>query len=356
MRLLILLFISATSLHAAALELQIVDEHKITATGEIVRGDLDRFRAFFGAYECRFSDNCTLSLISPGGNLLEGIRLGLYFQEKGIETLVEKDNYCYSACAIAFLGGTRFYATGTGPYKTLEIGALLGFHSYSAYPEFAARGVVLSEAIESDRVIRGIILEYAQEVLVPNLGLLSDITTVASEDIYLVSTIRDIKGLGITLLGDLPQRTSGWWKTVCEKTVASSLSVFEREEHGVRGRFRENSNSITQITEPSVLRHQLVEIFYASLGDANDEIRYSELSQLSAPVFLHVLLGTMPEFPVYRMELERGGGFYYDYCYAFDADYGYIGTVLVSNFFNDSFELITYSARDGWIPYDLPLW
>ena len=59
----------------------------------------------------------TVFLNSPGGNAMTGYQLGYLFREKGVYTIVAKDATCFSACAIAFIGGD---------VKT-KVG-LLGFH------------------------------------------------------------------------------------------------------------------------------------------------------------------------------------------------------------------------------------
>lgn len=47
----------------------------------------------------------TLRLDSPGGNMLGGLRLGYALRDIGIHTEVPAGGKCFSACAIAFLGG-----------------------------------------------------------------------------------------------------------------------------------------------------------------------------------------------------------------------------------------------------------
>jgi hypothetical protein len=49
--------------------------------------------------------NIAIYLASLGGNLYEGMELGLYFRQNRIKTVVEGGQDCASACALAFLGG-----------------------------------------------------------------------------------------------------------------------------------------------------------------------------------------------------------------------------------------------------------
>jgi hypothetical protein len=52
-------------------------------------------------------------LSSPGGSLAEGIAIGVTIHERSIITAVSADNSCYSACALAWLGG-RLRILGDG--------------------------------------------------------------------------------------------------------------------------------------------------------------------------------------------------------------------------------------------------
>ncbi len=67
-------------------------------------------------------------LDSPGGNLHEGMRLGKFFHQARIETVVESKTRCTSACALAFLGGRD----NSGKLKrTKSSSGGVGFHSFS---------------------------------------------------------------------------------------------------------------------------------------------------------------------------------------------------------------------------------
>jgi hypothetical protein len=70
-------------------------------------------------------------LNSPGGLLVEGLRLGRFFHDAKIATYVFAGGIgCHSACSLAFLGG-RDSATGK-PLRVMMAGARLGFHQFSA--------------------------------------------------------------------------------------------------------------------------------------------------------------------------------------------------------------------------------
>jgi hypothetical protein len=67
-------------------------------------------------------------LDSPGGNLREGMRLGRFFNQNKIETVVDSKTRCTSACALAFLGGRD---SNGKTQRTKASTAGVGFHSFT---------------------------------------------------------------------------------------------------------------------------------------------------------------------------------------------------------------------------------
>lgn len=114
--------------------------------GPVVEGDLDQLKSLFDAnIACGFEQlpadggNCAIvSLESPGGNYIEGLRLAQFLRDNRIATVVETGAECYSACAFAFLGGTGYSTQeGIGVYvdRMVAPGAILGFHAPYFAPE-----------------------------------------------------------------------------------------------------------------------------------------------------------------------------------------------------------------------------
>jgi hypothetical protein len=69
-------------------------------------------------------------LDSPGGHLYEGLRLGRFFHESKIKTVIEgNEGTCASACALAFLGGRD--AVSSKSWRAKSSSSRLGFHSFS---------------------------------------------------------------------------------------------------------------------------------------------------------------------------------------------------------------------------------
>jgi hypothetical protein len=114
-------------------------------SGPVVEGDAQKLIALLDEKaKCDVSllptegGNCAVvTLQSPGGNYVEGLKLARLFRERAFTTVVEVNSECYSACAFAFLGGTGYSSQdGVGVYndRIVEPGGILGFHA----PYFAS--------------------------------------------------------------------------------------------------------------------------------------------------------------------------------------------------------------------------
>lgn len=69
---------------------------------------------------------------SPGGNLWTSMRIGEEIRDRGWKTAVS--GYCFSGCAVVFLGGVERYFTDDKPYSQTQ----LAFHA--AYNTIEASG------------------------------------------------------------------------------------------------------------------------------------------------------------------------------------------------------------------------
>jgi hypothetical protein len=88
----------------------------IQVQGELVLEDIDQFRAKASAA----NKTAIVLLDSPGGSLLAGIRIGKFIRMKSWATAVAADTECASACAFAWLGGTKRFVSAT---------SRIGFHA-----------------------------------------------------------------------------------------------------------------------------------------------------------------------------------------------------------------------------------
>lgn len=116
-----------------------LDSRTIHLGGTIREGDASRLREVLARLGT--SSPVTIELASPGGDLLEGYRIGGLLKEFGVVAVVRKGDICLSACALAFLGGSARNAAALGPAKcNLEIGGKVGFHNFWLNPNGAGAG------------------------------------------------------------------------------------------------------------------------------------------------------------------------------------------------------------------------
>lgn len=87
----------------------------VTFYGDIKLGDENIFNAL--TPDCKGGG---VLLKSDGGSLTAGLRIGELIREKGLETAVAFDARCASACALAWLGGTKRY---------MSTSSWIGFHA-----------------------------------------------------------------------------------------------------------------------------------------------------------------------------------------------------------------------------------
>ncbi|MFG1347258.1 hypothetical protein V5F59_20395 [Xanthobacter autotrophicus DSM 431] len=100
----------------------------VLATGPVKAGDADRFRAYLARAPRK--PRMAIYLSSPGGNLYEGMKLGLAFHQLGVRTVIEGNGaMCVSACAIAFLGGRD---SDGKPWRAKSSSSELGFHAWKS--------------------------------------------------------------------------------------------------------------------------------------------------------------------------------------------------------------------------------
>ena len=97
-------------------------------SGSIEEGDAGRMRAALDSVAAGVAVSVILE--SPGGHLAEGLLLGTLFHEAKVTTVVRGGgSICYSACAVAFLGG-REPRSGK-PMRVKMSGGKLGFHQFA---------------------------------------------------------------------------------------------------------------------------------------------------------------------------------------------------------------------------------
>lgn len=127
-------------------------------------------------------------LDSPGGLMVEGLKLGRFFHEAKIATYVFAGGMgCHSACSLAFLGG-RDAASGK-PLRVKMSGARLGFHQFATKFDTAK---TYKQKDMNDAV------EHAQRVMDAVIGYLHDI----GEDLGFLPLMLRAPHESITLVDD----------------------------------------------------------------------------------------------------------------------------------------------------------
>jgi hypothetical protein len=277
----------------------------IQASGVIEHGDTQKFLAFVRVNGAARTDNWTVELSSPGGNLIEGIALGQAFRNAGMVTSVRRGNVCMSACAIAYLGGVYVGAAGEGVGRQLEFGATLGFHGFKSDND----GVeVISQTISTSRIVTALILTYAADMKGVDIGWLSEALTVPPESIYLVSRPHDIRALSIELMNIPTTIPKEWFLNACRAAVAPFKPDIDY--------FGERVTPINEVI-PTVkrLRQLIVTTRFAS-----EAAIASALAPLNDRDAISVVLPNWavmkPILDARLVNLERGAGFYYDQCIA----------------------------------------
>jgi hypothetical protein len=156
----------------------------IAATGKIDPGDSQKLLRYLRTLPRK--PNTAVYLSSPGGSLIEGLKLGYLFKEMRIKTVVEGDrpnNLCASACALAFLGGHDLEGR---PWRSSTTNSLLGYHQF--YCGDGARCTDEQAAVS-------VILRYGKEVGAP-LEIFIEMFDHPPQDMHWFST-NELCSLGI---------------------------------------------------------------------------------------------------------------------------------------------------------------
>ncbi|MEP0657972.1 MAG: hypothetical protein ABJC87_01785 [Roseobacter sp.] len=149
----------------------------------------------------------TLTMDSPGGSYSEGLKLMDLFRELQIATRVSENASCMSACAIAFMGGSRILANTFSTSRTVEPGGKLGFHAPSLNLE--AESLVPAQLLQTSyaealSAIAGVLERRDQFEI--QTSLVERILSTPPSETYILETVDDFARWGITV--DLDQ--SSW--------------------------------------------------------------------------------------------------------------------------------------------------
>lgn len=91
----------------------------VVLTGDIADGDAYAFSLLVDEQRARGKPIARLNLNSPGGRLVEAVRLATLVRRSGFITLVSRENICASACFMIFAAGRETVA---------DYGSYIGVH------------------------------------------------------------------------------------------------------------------------------------------------------------------------------------------------------------------------------------
>lgn len=273
----------------------------IYASGPINSGDSERLLEVLG-YDDGMSQ-FYIHMDSNGGDLFEGIKLGRLINQNELETIVDANGSCFSACAIAFLGGVRRYTTGTEPGRIIVWGAHLGFHGFYSKDETID---FENSILEKSRLINGLILDYAREMGGVDLGWLAAALTFPPDQVKLANSPRDIASISAILQGGPTSFPENWDAPIClaliNKLGAPSPDDRLYDQYTVLPTIR----AIRALTANEVF---------------TKEPYLSFTSELSDDQAISLALGRGFDLTYYKpiiearvRPIERGYGFYFDNC------------------------------------------
>jgi len=210
--------------HASAMQFHLEDK-VIYATGPIESGDAAQLMRLIQEKNLASGfEDYVVRLDSPGGLTLEGMQVGRVIRRAALETFVARGDVCASACALAFLGGTRRYATGFGVGRRLEFGAGRGFHGFRPPTDTVQ---LENETLSMSRLLTALILEYATEMRSIDLGWLASTLNVAPEKLFMVRRPGDIAALSIFLEGMPNTVPNDWYLNACRLVVKDETPSLE---------------------------------------------------------------------------------------------------------------------------------
>lgn len=189
--------------------------HVFALKGEISRGDTEKLKQSISRLTqnnvfCEVETPAVIQLDSPGGNFSEGLRLAALFRDVGLGTLVSNGERCLSACAVAFLGGTRHLCLDgdSQRYRRLEPKAELGFHAPRlAVPEVNVSTRMMGAAYNVAVKQIGTLIDEAKKSGIQS-SLIVEMLKVGADKFYYIDTVGKAGRWGIDVAIDTPSPLS----------------------------------------------------------------------------------------------------------------------------------------------------
>jgi ATP-dependent protease ClpP protease subunit len=191
------------------------NEYTTFLTGQIVPGDLAKIVASVsdsGSFPKYFT------LDSPGGDLLEAMKIGHFIRETATGTFVAKK--CSSACVFVLVAGTS---------RTALDSAAVGLHRpYFEAKEFA--GLSLPEAEEKHRLLRDVARRYLEEMEMTTAAV-EKMFSIASDDVYYLTPQEKARLLVP------PSAYSEWIRAKCSPPTSQDRQLFKARGFNVFQRY-----------------------------------------------------------------------------------------------------------------------
>lgn len=179
----------------------------VSLEGQIRPGDAAKMERLLEAVHDR--PNRTACLASTGGAYNEGVELAELFRRYALTTRILPGSRCFSACAIAFMGGTWDSESGEGffSHRLISPRSLLGFHApylRIGQADFNQESVQTSYR-QATRTI-GRLLETSLRIDL-DLKLVQEMLYMGPEELYMIDTVAKLGVYGIGLHGyaELPE-------------------------------------------------------------------------------------------------------------------------------------------------------
>lgn len=161
----------------------------VTLNGEIVEGDANRLQAIVRSADRRGKSIAMVRLNSPGGSILESIKIAELIRSRGAATSVAAGSNCASACFVVFAAGDK---------KLASYGAAIGVHGASDSS---------GEETPQSRSATITMARVVKELGVPP-GIIGKMVVTPPDDIVWL-TPDDLQSMGATMTGEVRPAPTG---------------------------------------------------------------------------------------------------------------------------------------------------
>lgn len=281
----------------------------VALKGQIAKGDVDRLQQMLsGHLPAKQSDRhpgvtARLTLDSPGGNLLEGIRLANFVHDNAIRTHVGAGASCLSACSLVFMGGATVTPEGKlQSLRELSPNGRLGFHA-PALPDDAL------DRIDADEFER-LMVDAAREFL----GLLREHNWAQSLVEASLSKTAPGEFVGVETVDD-----AGRWRIALETSkrlrVSPNITAYS---FGPGDEYNQLGHQAFCYNTQAWAEDLAATMAYSGDGSETPEQRKGHLASLES-AYRHVRFPSAPtSIPFYKEAVisYQGAGGYQNYCEA----------------------------------------